>query len=99
LKLPQSIVTKSIRILRIAREVGVTLGREPAGTAAGAVYLATQEEGIHRTQRELAQAVSVTEVTVRNRYREFLEKVRPLLEKERLEKEKKEEEIAEPVSL
>lgn len=98
LKLPQSIVTKSIRILRIAREVGVTLGREPAGTAAGAVYLATQEEGIHRTQRELAQAVSVTEVTVRNRYREFLEKVRPLLEKERLEKEKKEEEIAEPVS-
>jgi len=82
LKLPQSIVTRAIKILRIARKVGATLGREPAGTAAGAVYLATQEAGIHRTQRELAQAVSVTEVTVRNRYREFVEKVRPLLRKE-----------------
>ncbi len=94
LKLPQTIVTKSIRILRLAREVGATLGREPAGAAAGAVYLATQLEGIQRTQRELAQAVSVTEVTVRNRYREFVEKVKPLLEKE-----EKEAEEAEAVSI
>ena len=82
LKLPQSIATRAIKILKIAREVGATLGREPVGVAAAAVYLACQEAGIHRTQRELAQAASVTEVTVRNRYREFLEKVRPLLKEE-----------------
>jgi len=82
LRLPQSVTIKAIKALRIAREIGITLGREPAGAAAGAVYLATQMEGISRTQKELAKAVLVTEVTVRNRYREFLEKVMPILKEE-----------------
>lgn len=77
LNLPQSIAIRAIAVLKSAREVGATLGREPVGVAAAAVYLACQESGIHRTQRELAQAANVTEVTVRNRYREFLQKVKP----------------------
>ena len=75
LNLPQSVATRAIKILRVAREVGATLGREPVGVAAAAVYLACQEAGIHRTQRELAQAASVTEVTVRNRYKELMDKL------------------------
>lgn len=82
LKLPQSVATMAMRILMAAREVGVIWGKEPLGVAAAAIYLACQEQGIQRTQRELARAALVTEVTVRNRYRSFLEKVWPLLEKE-----------------
>jgi len=76
LNLPEEIATQAIRIIRIARENGATMGREPVGVAAAAVYMACQEFGIHRTQRELAQAANVTEVTVRNRYKELINKAR-----------------------
>ena len=43
-----------------------------AGLAATALYLAstmTREEGSQVTQREIAEAAAVTEVTIRNRYK------------------------------
>jgi transcription initiation factor TFIIB len=43
-----------------------------AGLAATALYLAstmTPEEGSQVTQREIAEAAAVTEVTIRNRYK------------------------------
>ncbi|BBE42051.1 Transcription initiation factor B [Conexivisphaera calida] len=41
-------------------------GKDPMGLAAGAVYLAAGAEGIRATQCGIAQAVGVTEVTVRH---------------------------------
>ncbi len=76
LNLPEEIATQAIRIIKIAKRNGATMGREPVGVAAAAVYMACQELGIHRTQRELAQAANVTEVTVRNRYKELIQKAR-----------------------
>ncbi len=76
LNLPEEIATQAIRIIKIAKKNGATMGREPVGVAAAAVYMACQELGIHRTQRELAQAANVTEVTVRNRYKELIQKAR-----------------------
>lgn len=83
LRLPQSIATMAMRVLKVARQVGATLGRQPVAVAAGAVYLASQKVGRHRTQRELAGAAGVTEVTVRSRYREMVQKVLPVLESRR----------------
>ena len=51
----------------------LTVGRGPTGIAAAAVYLATRINTITRTQRDVAMAAGVTEVTIRNRYKEICE--------------------------
>ncbi|MDH5691047.1 MAG: transcription initiation factor IIB, partial [Candidatus Bathyarchaeota archaeon] len=43
--------------------------------AAAASYLASTVVGERRTQREVAEAADVTEVTIRNRYKEMMEKL------------------------
>jgi len=45
------------------------------GVAAAALYIASVLEGEKRTQREVAEVAHVTEVTVRNRYKELVEKL------------------------
>lgn len=49
----------------------ISAGRGPTGIAAAAVYLSARINGIVRTQREVSQAAGVTEVTIRNRYKEI----------------------------
>jgi transcription initiation factor TFIIB len=63
---------KAIEIIEEANRSGLTSGRGPTGVAAAAVYIASILMDARRTQREVAAAASVTEVTVRNRYKEFL---------------------------
>ena len=46
-------------------------GKSPTGVAAAAIYIAAYLEGRNRTQREIADISSVTEVTIRNRYKEL----------------------------
>ena len=43
--------------------------------AAAALYVASLLEGEKKTQREVAEVAHVTEVTVRNRYKELVEKL------------------------
>ncbi|MDO8055382.1 MAG: transcription initiation factor IIB, partial [Candidatus Hermodarchaeota archaeon] len=42
------------------------------GLAAASLYIASIQEGERRTQREIAEISRVTEVTVRNRYKELV---------------------------
>ena len=44
----------------------------PKGLAASAIYLAAILVGERRTQREIAEVTGVTEVTVRNRYKDLV---------------------------
>ncbi len=60
-------------IIRKAQRAGITAGKDPAGIAAAAVYIAALLNDERRTQKEVAQAAGVTEVTVRNRYKELIE--------------------------
>ncbi len=85
LGLSERIATQAVRILKLSREKGAIMGREPVGVAAAAIYMASQQFGEHRTQRELAQAAGVTEVTVRNRYKELMKKIGHLIAEEREE--------------
>jgi transcription initiation factor TFIIB len=64
-------VKAAIEIIQKAREKGITAGRDPAGVAAAAVYIAALLNDERRTQKEVAMAAGVTEVTVRNRYKEL----------------------------
>lgn len=63
------------KIVKAARKLRLTLGRGPKGAAAAASYLASTVVGERRTQREVAEAMDITEVTVRNRYKEMMEKL------------------------
>ncbi|HIH21782.1 MAG TPA: transcription initiation factor IIB, partial [Candidatus Diapherotrites archaeon] len=59
------------KILEEAIGNGLISGRGPTGVAAAAVYIAGLLKGERRTQKEVANVAGVTEVTIRNRYREL----------------------------
>jgi transcription initiation factor TFIIB len=64
-------VQTAIGIINNARARGLTAGKDPGGLAAAALYIAGIIENDRRTQREIAEASNVTEVTVRNRYKDL----------------------------
>jgi len=67
---------KAIEIVQQARKAGLTAGKDPAGLAAAAVYIASLLTGERKTQKEIARAARVTEVTVRNRYKELIRRLK-----------------------
>jgi transcription initiation factor TFIIB len=75
LGLSDKVQAKSIEILRKASKFDITSGKGPTGVAAAAIYVACVLIGEKRTQREVADIVGVTEVTIRNRYKELIEKL------------------------
>ncbi|MEM3507288.1 MAG: transcription initiation factor IIB [Candidatus Bathyarchaeia archaeon] len=65
----------AIKILDVAKKIKLTSGRGPTGIAAAATYVATVLMNEKKTQREIAEIANVTEVTIRNRYKELLERL------------------------
>ncbi len=63
------------KILSTAKELRLTSGRGPTGIAAAASYIASVLTGERKTQREIAEIAQVTEVTIRNRYKELVERL------------------------
>ena len=63
------------KILAAASELRLTSGRGPKGMAAAATYIASVLTGEGMTQREIAEIAQVTEVTIRNRYKEMIERL------------------------
>lgn len=59
----------AIHLLHQADEKKVVAGKDPMGLAAAALYISCVLEGVRKTQKEIAIASGVTEVTVRNRYK------------------------------
>jgi len=59
----------AVKILHEARRRRVAAGKDPMGLAAAALYIACLQSGEKKTQKEIAEAAGVTEVTVRNRYK------------------------------
>jgi len=73
LELPGVMQTKVFEVLQMAKDhEGLITGRDPRGLAAGAIYIASILTENRVTQREIAAAAGVTEVTVRNRYKELV---------------------------
>ncbi|HLC36545.1 MAG TPA: transcription initiation factor IIB [archaeon] len=64
------------KILEEAIGNGLISGRGPTGVAAAAVYIAGLLKGERRTQKEVANVAGVTEVTIRNRYRELKKRLK-----------------------
>jgi transcription initiation factor TFIIB len=60
-------------LLRAGEDAGVHVGKSPVGLAAAALYAAGLLANNRLTQSEVSDAADVSEVTIRNRYKELLE--------------------------
>ena len=69
LKIPEKTKRYAIKVLKDAQDRKESAGKDPMGLAATALYLSCVQNGVSITQRDLAEAAGVTEVTIRNRYK------------------------------
>lgn len=65
----------AIQIINEAMDKKLSIGKDPSGLASAALYLAGIINKEKRNQRLVAKAGHVTEVTIRHRYKELIEKV------------------------
>src|SRR3989339_639059 len=75
LKLSPKTQNDALKILKNAEDVELTSGRGPAGISAAALYVAALMNDEKKTQREVADIAGITEVTIRNRYKELIDKL------------------------
>jgi transcription initiation factor TFIIB len=71
LKLGPDVQGEAVKLIKKALRKGLISGRGPTGVAAAALYIASAMHGEKKTQKEVADVAGVTEVTIRNRYREL----------------------------
>ncbi len=73
-KLKISGITEQLarEILSQAAAKKLTIGRAPEGITAACIYIACKLNQEERTQGEIAKTAQITEVTIRNRYKELI---------------------------
>lgn len=69
LKISEKTKRFAIKIIQEAQKSKESAGKDPMGIAAAALYLSCVNNGQEITQRDIAEAANVTEVTIRNRYK------------------------------
>jgi len=69
LKITEKSKRHAIKVLKTAQQNEESAGKDPMGLAASALYLACVKHDENVTQRDIAEAANVTEVTIRNRYK------------------------------
>jgi len=62
----------AIKIIKEAEKKRATMGKDPSGLAAAALYIASKIKKERITQSQLAEAADVTEVTIRNRKKDLM---------------------------
>jgi transcription initiation factor TFIIB len=60
------------KVLENASKIRLTVGRSPQGIAAACIYISTNFTSDQKTQSEIAKEAQVTEVTIRNRYKDLI---------------------------
>ena len=73
LDLPDEVERLARELLDAGRDQGRLSGKSPVGLAAAAVYAAARLSNVTVTQSEVGEVANVSEVTIRNRYKELLE--------------------------
>lgn len=73
LGLSGEVQSKSIDIINKSVDNGLSCGKSPTGMAAAALYIASILLGERITQKDISEVTGVTEVTIRNRYKELSE--------------------------
>ena len=65
----------AIRILQSYLNKAPNSGKNPKGLCAGAIYFAAKLKNAKVTQKEIGEVINITEVTLRSRYKEIIEKI------------------------
>ncbi|MFT4964090.1 MAG: transcription initiation factor TFIIB [Halobacteriales archaeon] len=73
LELSEETERRSRDLLRTSQQAGILSGKSPVGLAAAAIYAAALLTNEKVTQTEVSKVASISEVTIRNRYKELLE--------------------------
>jgi transcription initiation factor TFIIB len=73
LGLTDEVERRARELIDAARETGVLSGKSPVGIAAAAIYAAALLTNERVTQGEVSEVADISEVTIRNRYKELLE--------------------------
>jgi len=68
-ELSEKVKRGALTILNDASKMEITAGKDPMAIAAAALYLSCVMSGENTTQKVIAMAAGVTEVTIRNRYK------------------------------
>lgn len=68
-----NVEVRAIEIIHQLKVKGLTSGKGPTGIAAAAIYIASVLLCEKKTQKEVAEVAGVTEVTIRNRYKDIAE--------------------------
>ena len=69
ISLNEKIKRKAMGLMSQVTEKEISAGKDPIGLAAAALYVACVMNGENKTQKDVAEAAGVTEVTIRNRYK------------------------------
>jgi len=75
LRLPTKVDVLAKYLIKKAKELGLTSGRSKSGIAGAATYIAARVYDVGVTQEDIARVVNVTPVTIRQRSRDFMERI------------------------
>lgn len=73
--LPSHVATLAIRIVEAGKASGTLLSKGPQGVAVASLYVASILSNIRKTQSAISKETEVSEVTVRNRYKDIIDGV------------------------
>jgi transcription initiation factor TFIIB len=73
LELSDEVERRARELIEAARQDGILSGKSPVGLAAASVYAAALLCNEKVTQNEVSEVADISEVTIRNRYKELLE--------------------------
>eukprot|EP00164_Ancoracysta_twista_P019990 GFYU01035469.1.p1 GENE.GFYU01035469.1~~GFYU01035469.1.p1 ORF type:complete len:365 (+),score=71.78 GFYU01035469.1:68-1162(+) len=71
LGLPTDILNASTAVAEKAVQMGIVAGKSPISVAAASIYLVSQLSKHKKTQKEIATVAGVSEVTIRNSYKDI----------------------------
>ena len=72
LGVPINVETQTNEYLKMLSERKLDDGKAPMSLTAACLYIAAIKQGHRRTQKEISNAANITEVTLRNRYRDII---------------------------
>jgi transcription initiation factor TFIIB len=70
-KLSEKTKRQAMNIMHDIIKSGVSAGKDPMGLAGSVIYMSSINTGETITQMDIADAAGVTEVTIRNRYKDI----------------------------
>ncbi len=73
LRISEQSQVKAIKIIEQSGSAGLHSGKGPNGIAAAALYISSLMENDRKSQKDIAEVAGITEVTLRNRYKELSE--------------------------